>query len=390
MTDRLTRHRLSSLLQASDLREISFPQLVRFFQDDRKVRHFKPDGLCQIDPRNGERVLFSSARARRPRDDFSQENREGLRGKEKGHSGRCAVCAGNTTGIVDVAGLSEGFTFINKNLYPILFPEGMNDSPIDPGRDALTPNGGGAFGFHFLQWSSSVHGHDWQTLGHEDRLVLMCRLAVLEEKLLKESRGYMPSATGWGGPAGHFGFFSIIKNHGHLVGGSLEHGHQQMGFSNVMPRRYRDNLSFLRRHGEPFSAFMLRENPKDLALRDYGPALLAVPYFMRRPFEMMLFLKDTKKSFLYEATPTELGALGKGWHDAILAMLEVLRGLGRAPAYNITFHLGPGAGIYCEFLPLTQEMGGYEQLGLYVCQSRPQKAARELQDIFTNRIGAGP
>ena len=38
------------------------------------------------------------------------------------------VCQGETTGIIDVAELSEGVTFINKNLYPALYPF-MRSSP---------------------------------------------------------------------------------------------------------------------------------------------------------------------------------------------------------------------------------------------------------------------
>ena len=42
----------------------------------------------------------------------------------------------------------------------------------------------------------------------------------------------------------------------------------------------------------------------------------------------------------------------------------------------------PGAGIYFEFLPLTQETGGFEQLGLSICQSEPAVAAAQLRETI--------
>ena len=39
----------------------------------------------------------------------------------------CIICMGQTTQVLDMAKLSEGFTFINKNLYPIFYPEGKDE-----------------------------------------------------------------------------------------------------------------------------------------------------------------------------------------------------------------------------------------------------------------------
>jgi galactose-1-phosphate uridylyltransferase len=224
-----------------------------------------------------------------------------------------------------------------------------------------------AHGFHFLQWSSSRHDKDWHNMPRTDRVLVLQRLAVLEKKLLAEQ----PS-----------GFVSIIKNCGRLVGGSLAHGHQQIGFSNVMPRRFQDNLRFEREQSEPFAVYMRRENPPELLVRDYGPAMLLIPYFMRRPFDMLLLLKDTSKSYLHQLTESEFAAIADGWHDAIRAMLWVMPQLGRETAYNVVTHNGPGAGLYFEFLPYTQEIGGFEQLGLYVCQGNPYEVAALIRGFL--------
>jgi hypothetical protein len=56
--------------------------------------------------------------------------------------------------------------------------------------------------------------------------------------------------------------------------------------------------------------------------------------------------------------------------------------MGREVAYNVLVHTGPGTGIYLEFLPFTQETGGFEQLGLWVCQGDPETAAEILRNNF--------
>jgi galactose-1-phosphate uridylyltransferase len=149
-----------------------------------------------------------------------------------------------------------------------------------------------------------------------------------------------------------------------------------------MPRRVQDNWRFETERGEPFSAYLLRGNPSELTVEDYGPAILLVPYFMRRPYDMMLLLKDASKRHLHQLTEAEIGAVAEGWRDAIRAMRQVLAEIGRELAYNVIAHNGPGAGIYFEFLPYTQETGGFEHLGLYVCQQSPKTAALRIRELL--------
>lgn len=216
----------------------------------------------------------------------------------------------------------------------------------------------------------------------EDRIVVMERLAILEQKLLFESDGLMPIAESRNHDKAAHGFVSIIKNFGSLVGGSLAHGHQQIAFSNIMPRKVHNNLNFFRRHGEYFTEFLQRENGAELLVKDYGEAVLLVPYFMRRPYNMMLVVKDFNKQYLCELTPEEVTALAEGWHDAIGAILTIMPLIGKEPAYNVTVNNGSGAGLYVEFLPYTQETGGFEHLGLWVCQDNPPNVATQLRNTI--------
>ena len=89
-----------------------------------------------------------------------------------------------------------------------------------------------SYGLHFLQWTSSQHDQDWHTLSLDDGLIVLQRLAALEQKLLYESEELMPPSEMPPRKPTH-GFVSIIKNYGQLAGGSLAHGHQQIGYSNI-------------------------------------------------------------------------------------------------------------------------------------------------------------
>jgi galactose-1-phosphate uridylyltransferase len=376
----LDPERLADLVEADDVAALSFERLAEFVREEPDLDDFRPDGVYQIDPRNGERVVFNAARARRPHDNRPTEEQV-----EAPPERPCVVCRGETTGIVDVAELSEGVTFINKNLYPILYPfAALPVSDAAPVVGEPRP----ARGLHLLQWTSSLHDRDWHNMPLRDRVLVMERLAALEETLL--TKGGEACSPTLANPTDAPAFVSIIKNYGHLVGGSLTHGHQQIAFSNLMPRRLLDDWRFLQAQGETFAAYLLRENPPSLRVRDYGPAVLLVAYFMRRPYEMLLVLKDTQKQYLHALTGDEVQAVAAGWGDAIRAIRTVMPRLGRAIAYNVVTHNGPGAGLYFEFLPYTQEFGGYEHLGLYVCQENPKNVARRLRQLLSNQtVGKG-
>jgi galactose-1-phosphate uridylyltransferase len=344
---------LNSLLQTENIEELSFTRLVELVQEE--ISDFLPDGVYQIDPRNDNRILYHSSRARRPHDNRPMPSEIPER--------ECIICQGNTTGVIDVAELDAGFTFINKNLFPVLYPQ---ESAVH--------------GLHFLQWTSSQHDRDWHNLSSEDCTVVMKRLAALEKKLLEGDNILLPPLqTETDCPQG---FVVIIKNCGRLVGGSLVHGHQQIVYSSVMPRCFLDNWRFEQAHGETFSDYLQHENPPELLLKDYGPTLLLVPYFMQRPYNMMLLVKDTGKQYLHQLDETEIVAVARGWRDALGAIHALMPQLGRETAYNVITNNGPNAGLYFEFLPYTQETGGLEHLGLFVCQELPQRAAARIRGLI--------
>lgn len=378
MPVKLPNQLLEKLIQSRRIDDLPAAELIELFRQEPGITAFLPDGTFVTDPRNGDRILFNAARARRPHDNRLAETINHLQ------ETACVICQGRTTGIIDVAELSQGSTFTNKNLFPVLFPLDREQttgkrvsSPVGDG-----PDSGAVRGLHFLQWTSSFHDKDWHNMPAADRVIVMERLAALEEKLVHESADLLSTP---GLPAGEShagGSVLITKNYGRLVGGSLVHGHQQIALSSVVPRRFDDNLRLEQSRGETFSAYMQRENPQNLTIKDYGPAVLLVPYFMRRPYDMMLLLKDASRQYLHQLEWAEIRAVADGWRDAISVMRAIMPAIGREIAYNILTNNGPGAGLYFEFQPYSQEFGGFEQLGLLICQANPAEVTKHVRRVL--------
>lgn len=368
---------------------ISAAELRASLEGELGASDFLPDGVVQVDPRSHDRIIYSSARAKRPHD-----NKPASEGSDEAAllSRPCVICAGKITGVLDVATLSEGATFINKNLFPVLFPR-LRLTPthrLPPTQVDVGAHGGDkaavgapAYGMHFLQWTSSLHDRDWHNMSRADRLVACERLAVLEGALLESGDTAMPdNSQVFGDRPGRRGYVGIIKNYGALVGGSLIHGHQQIAYSSAMPRRLRDDWRFEQERGERYADFILRENPTALTVHEYGDhARLLVPYYMRRPYDLQLVFRRTEARYLSELAAEELAVLAEALHDGIALMRSVLPRLGRSLAYNIIVHNGPGAGLYVDFLPYTQEQGGYEHLGLILCQADPLEVAQHARSM---------
>lgn len=363
---KISKEDIQALAERERLEDVTPEELIELIRQEGELFKYAPDEMYQIDPRDGAVVLYNSARAKRPHDNPLETAAES---KDEG----CPVCKGKTTGIIDVAELSEGYTFINKNLYPILFPSNRNtSSPLKSAPGMYKAEAALPWGVHLLQWTSSFHCHDWYNMPLGDRRIVLERLAALEKKLLS------PSDT-----APKERYVSVIKNCGSPVGGSLTHGHQQVSLSNVMPGSLRLDLEYVKERGEFFSDTMMRENPEALTLKDYGCAILMVPWFMKRPYNMIFVLKDTRKQHLYELGPEEIDAVAEGFRDATAAIMDIMPRIGKLTAYNVTIHNGPGSGFYMEFLPYTQETGGFEHLGLWVCQGNPSTAAGTLREKIT-------
>ncbi|MFW6414322.1 MAG: hypothetical protein ACOCZS_03365 [Verrucomicrobiota bacterium] len=379
---RITEEHLNNLLENRELENITADTVYDSVRNDSGIGNFLPDGFARVDPRDGAVVLYNSARAKRPHK-YGNAEEDNKSGEEVSDDQKdCPVCAGKTTGIIDIADLSDGYTFINKNLFPLLDPRG-DKSWAEPTESFYSHSSGttaSARGVHLLQWTSSVHDRDWHNMPPDDCFTVMKRLAVLEKTLLVNDNNNCPVTGKTAKGIATHGYVSIIKNFGQLVGGSLPHGHQQIAHSNIMPRRFRDNMQFETQHKQNFSEFLQQHASENLIVKEYNTALILVPPFIRRPFTSVLVLKDTTKAFLHELSETELQDVTRAWRDMTATLLSLMPAVGREPAYNITVSNGPGAGLYFDFLPYTQETGGYEHLGLWICQSTPELSAEGLRN----------
>ncbi|MEJ2487320.1 MAG: hypothetical protein P8Y72_15300 [Anaerolineales bacterium] len=362
----LTKAMATKLIQSYNMDALSGEQLLQLFREEKDLHQYIPENYGEIDPRSNERVLFNPARATRPNADSHTKK-----------TSTCPICAGKTTQIIDYSELSSGFTFTNKNLFPAIFPH------PEVKTNTQSSNNFPAWGMHLLQWTSSFHDRDWHNMEIEDLVIVMDRLAAIERHLLTEFSG-ISKHTGWqtDSQAGHV---SMIKNGGLGSGGSLEHGHQQIVFSNILPRRIIENNKFEQAHGQVFSKFMLEQNPVTLVIQDFGEAVLLVPYFMRRPYNMLLIVKDTSKKYIHHLSNGERVAVCKGWKTAISAIHRIMEQNGLLISYNVITHNGPGAGLYFEFLPRSQTEGGFELIGLSVCQSSPEIAAEQIRETLNSK-----
>lgn len=361
---------LREILVRQEIETIPLNDLVEYFKKVQPQNRISPITGFSVDPRSEESIIYNPARAKRPHD-YSYEN-----SRQKAKRDSCPICAGETTGIIDLSKLSDGYTFINGNLFPVV------RTPDLSGRDHDKEDHSLLWGFHLVQWSSSFHDQDWHNMTEEDCTIVMSRLAAAEKKMLSVGREIRKKFKSTNDQAKNGPFVSVIKNSGSAVGGSLEHGHQQILLSNLAPRRLLDNQRFEKANGITFSQHLQESNPTELLLCDYGDAVLLVSKYMRRPLEMILAVNDTKKSYLHQLDQGELIAVSQGWKDAIRVLRKLMPENGREIAYNIVTNNGPGSGLYFEFLPYTQEQGGFEQLGLAICQADPYTTADQIGVIL--------
>jgi UDPglucose--hexose-1-phosphate uridylyltransferase len=361
---------LERITEHTDVSKLGYGELVSSVRRDPEIARFAPERKCQADPRDGTRVVFAPARAARG---------------GHGDVADCPVCSGNITKIVDLVPLSRGFTFVNKNLYPIVYPDSgvVRGGRVADARAELLPDPDPAFGLHLLQWTSSEHLRDFHSMEPEDLAIVIDRLAVLEKTLLHADGSPLPLVEG-ARDGTHRGWVSIIKNRGRHVGGSVRHGHQQIVHSNVQPRRIREDVEFRKSRGVTFGAYVLDLTPKPLRVARYGDAFdLVVPFFMRRPLAALLVSRETDVEHLHDLDAAGRAALAGALREITYAIALVLRRMHRPFTYNLVFHTGPIGRLYVEILPYTQEMGGFEQLGLFVCQSSPKEAAELYREAIT-------
>ncbi len=66
MEKQLDAQTLKSLVEVENISTMSLQTLTELVRQDSGIQQSLPDGVCQIDPRNGDRIVYVSQRAARP------------------------------------------------------------------------------------------------------------------------------------------------------------------------------------------------------------------------------------------------------------------------------------------------------------------------------------
>ncbi len=355
----LTYSGLEAITRFRRLEETTYADVEALVRDS-EAAEFQPNPDLVEELRSGVTISYSEARRSRP---LSWSDVEG--GEDGREALPCIVCSGRLTPVIDVADLCKGKTFINFNLFPMVFP-------FPPSR------GGGGRGMHFLQWNSTFHDADLHNVCSADMTVILMRLAALERFLLhSEAPGFPRTAEG------HSGYAAIMKNRGLKVGGSVEHGHQQIAHLAVLPRAIASDRDLLRNDGMPFAATLRHAALPDLLISETeGGVKAVVSPFMRRPLEAVIIPPDHGGEYLHHMPPELLASMGRTLRDLTGALRLLMEIRNISFDYNIAFHTGPIGLLYIEILPWTQPYGGFEHLGHFLCQEEPATTARAYREVL--------
>ena len=338
--------RLNELVLSSNknINDLTYLEIIKYLQENDEIKKNLPSRLIAKDPRNFNQVVYSEARAFRPCNSFDETLNEE----------NCPICEGKTTRILDVAKLSEGHTFINLNLYPILYPfknEQLNETSYYEKM----------YGTHFLHWHSTDHQKDFHNMEIEDIKICFERIADLEKFLLTSESHISFSDNN---KRGHI---TIIKNY--RRGGSLAHGHIQIFHASSLSKAEIADREFLKKYGYGFSSLLQNEKTSEITFSyNKNEVVVITPFCIRRPLECTICFKDCTKNYLHQLSEQELYGLSQVFSHVTKSIFKIMPdNFGLKPSYTILFHLGEIGGLYIEILPHTQELGACEYLGFYVC-----------------------
>ena len=315
------------------------------------ARH-APDALGSFDPRAHLPIAYSEARATRLVESFDA----------------CAVCESRTCPAADVTPLpGDDLAWLTPNLYPILLPPA--------GGTAGETTGLPLHGLHLVHWSSLRHDGGFVGAEAPVAAALLEQLARAEEFLLHNSGADYPlSGTGPDGLP-HRGHAGLIKNRGRRVGGSVEHDHQQLLLSN-QPFAEPPLTRGLRARLLESATLALHVDDVD------GLARTLVPPFMRRPLHAFIVPVARDAGWLHHLEPAVRDACALAIARLTHAVTASMAAARQDPAWNLVCHAGEGCGPIFELRAFTQPLGGYEHLGLYLCEERPATSAGRLRDAL--------
>ncbi|MBD3253232.1 hypothetical protein GF386_05850 [Candidatus Pacearchaeota archaeon] len=330
------------------LSSLGEPDFEEMFRRMREKCH-RPCNYA-VDPRfgNSPRVVFCPERRKRP---HVYEGRN-----------PCPICNGDVDKelLVTARRLSSGaYAFAQANSFSFLNPDETFD---------LMGEHGDFRGINFLAWPTTQH-KDIGEMPYEDHALSFDLIGELEQRIFN-GKFHEP-----------FGFkcCQVVKNTGGITGNHL-HGAYHVAFVSRFPQNIRRDFDFLNQTEEPFISWFNRKNPKGLVVRDYETFSVAVPHFMKRPLEAIIYPKD-EREWIGDLDEQEKLDLSRATSDVSYALSLLMPAKELQLDFSLVFHTGPGK-MYIEVLPSSQRPGGFERAGLYVCEESPVMSARIYRKFF--------
>jgi galactose-1-phosphate uridylyltransferase len=277
----------------------------------------------------------------------------------------CVVCDEQTCPVVDQIELPcDDIAWFTPNLYPITYPHQQ------PGAESR--------GVHLVHWSSLRHSGGLIGSSRATASAILQHLARAEEFLLHNAPSDFPDRG-----EGHRGHVAIVKNRGRLVGGSVPHDHQQIMLSAALPAEPPRIKGLAQR--------LLTETPEALIVECVDDAATTlVPPFMRRPLQTFIVPNTSEVGWIHHMEPRVLEAMAVALARLTASTDAVMTEQLKEPAWNLILHTGPGLVPLIEMRPFTQALGGYEHLGLYLCEELPATSAGRLRDAMVPMPSADP
>ncbi len=337
-----------------------------------------------IDPRDFEVNVYSDKRRLRPYDISEQKKKDESESnvrKDILEKGECVICKGffdsgnpTTTPVISYDNFSdESYSFTNINKFPVAVPEKI---PIH-GRIPeiffrFNDDINSQFGVHLLSWATNFH-RDVHQMSSEEHVNCLENILKTQELLFSGN--------------GNVRFYSqLIKNTGGIAGCSLEHGHYQMVFSNIPSGKNISDFKFRIDNGISFAEHVRKENPSDLEIEgNYGSVRLVVPYVTEKPFELMIFPKNSGISNFRDISDERtFSGLSQAIIDCARVFYYFADFSNKPFGYNIEFHEGltKDDEMYVELIPSTQITAGLELLGYNVCQQTPESSSKLFNEIL--------
>lgn len=347
--DRITEELFQRLFKDSGLKpgdKPNYDNILRAYYKDSSVLENIPKYVQQDDLR-GLATIHNPKRDDRPVDN----NKEAEIRKS-----RCQICDGFTTPMITRSREQEPYSCLNINRFGAVHPNGIRII-----NDFNESNDDYFYGIHLLLWMSNFHKKH-EDISLEEYNESLRLLRDLELNLREISFNCKKEE----------GYFQAIKNSGKRAGGSLEHDHIQIMFTNLMPGTLSQDIDFLRKYHKPYSQKCLEianKNPAEYLIGNINNVSIITPPSMKRNLEALI-IPNIGIERLGEADNSLISDLAEAITFLNQKSNDYFKKRSQDPAHNIVLHSGKGIGrLYFHYMPVTQTIAGFEFAGLPVCST---------------------